>query len=438
MDKYHFPVQCIWNMNETGITTVQTPNKVVGRRGVKQIGRVTSAERGTLVTLAMAVLATGYSLPPFFIFPRKTFKEHFLNGGPPGCRGEANPSGWMNAEHFVKFLQFFQSHVRASVDAPVLLILDNHESHLSIAGLDYCKTNGIIVLSLPPHCSHKLQPLDGTVYGPLKKCIHTQCDNWMTWNPGRTMTIYDIPGIVTKALPLAVTHQNIVSGFECTGISPFNPDIFQEYEFLPSSVTDSENPSTSAGLEEANLNAADPDTSAEPDAAEQNKNEFDFTDSSMSRRDDTRNLSATLESIRAFPKAAPRQTTRKGRKRRTTAVLTDSPEMKELATEQAESKRKKDEKSRKSTTKSTTTPRKRGRPQKNATQLEPQPSTSSGRKRSRKVNNMCCVCSDIIDRANEKQCISCRRKAYNECVRSSDSVFKCFNCFSDTDSEKEN
>lgn len=144
---------------------------------MKQIGRVTSAERGTLVTLAMAVSATGRSLPPFFIFPRKNFKEYFLNGGPPGCTGEANQTGWMNAEHFIKFLQFFQSHVRASVDAPALLIFDNHESHLSIAGLDYCKANGIIVLSLPPHCSHKMQPLDRTVYGPLKKCIHAQCDN---------------------------------------------------------------------------------------------------------------------------------------------------------------------------------------------------------------------------------------------------------------------
>ncbi|EZA52650.1 hypothetical protein X777_08541 [Ooceraea biroi] len=50
----------------------------------------------------------------------------------------------------------------------------------------------------------------------------------MTSNPGRTMTIYDIPVIVAKALPLAVNHQNIMSGFKCTGISPFNLDIFQE------------------------------------------------------------------------------------------------------------------------------------------------------------------------------------------------------------------
>lgn len=38
----------IWNMDETGITTVQTPDKVIARRGVKQIRRMTSGERGTL------------------------------------------------------------------------------------------------------------------------------------------------------------------------------------------------------------------------------------------------------------------------------------------------------------------------------------------------------------------------------------------------------
>ncbi|KMQ88328.1 kinesin family member 21a [Lasius niger] len=140
----------------------------------------------------------------------------------------------------------------------------------------------------------------------------------MTSNPGRTVMIYDIPGIVAKALPLAVTHQNIVSGFECTGISPFNPDIFQEYKYLPSNVTDRENPSTSTDPEEANLNAAELDAAdsdtVEFDAADQNGNEFDFTAFSMSRRGDTRNLSATLKSIRVFPKAASRQQTCKGRK----------------------------------------------------------------------------------------------------------------------------
>lgn len=219
LDQFKFEPRQIWNMDETGVTTVQTPNRVISRRGFKQVGRITSAERGTLVTLASAVSATGVSIPPFFIFPRVNFKDHFIRDGPVGCAGTANPSGWMNATHFLEFLKHFKNHSGASKDSPVLLVLDNHESHLSIDALEYCTENGITVLSFPPHCSHKLQPLDRTVFGLFKKGINTYSDYWITNNPGKTMTIYDIPGIVREALPLAMTIPNILSGFRTTGMA---------------------------------------------------------------------------------------------------------------------------------------------------------------------------------------------------------------------------
>lgn len=185
MDHHHFLPQNIYNMDETGITTVQTPDRVIALLGAK------------------------------------------------------------NAEHFLQYVKFFQLNVRANVDNPVFLILDNHESHLSIAGLDYCKENGIVVLSLPPHCLHKLQPFDRTVFGPFKKAVSSQCDNWCKNNPGIVMSIYDIPEIVNVAIPLSATIDNIKSGFKCSGISPFNSDIFEDIEFMPSNVTDREAPTTS-------------------------------------------------------------------------------------------------------------------------------------------------------------------------------------------------
>ena len=63
----------------TGVTTVQVPDRVVAQMGQKQVGSVTSAERGTLVTVALAGNAQGDLVPPFFIFPRKRFKDHFLD-----------------------------------------------------------------------------------------------------------------------------------------------------------------------------------------------------------------------------------------------------------------------------------------------------------------------------------------------------------------------
>jgi len=33
---------------------------------------------------------------------------------------------------------------------------------------------------LPPHTTHRMQPLDRTFYGPLKAHYNTECDKWMT------------------------------------------------------------------------------------------------------------------------------------------------------------------------------------------------------------------------------------------------------------------
>ena len=134
------------------------------------------------------------------------FKDYFLKDAPPGSKGAANPSGWMKEESFCIFLKHFVENIRCSKDHPFLLLLDNHDAHLSIDGVDYEKNNGLIMLSFPPSTSHHLQSLDKSVYGPFKKFVNSSCDAWMVNHPGQTMTIFDIPGIIKTAYPLAATQ----------------------------------------------------------------------------------------------------------------------------------------------------------------------------------------------------------------------------------------
>lgn len=83
----------IYNCDGTAITTVHKPPKIVAPLGQKQIGKVTSVERGVLVTLCVAICANGQYVPPFFVFPRKNFKPHMTNSAPPGSKGAAYLSG---------------------------------------------------------------------------------------------------------------------------------------------------------------------------------------------------------------------------------------------------------------------------------------------------------------------------------------------------------
>lgn len=228
----------IYNLDETATTTVQRPQKVLAPKGVRNLGKVTSGEKGTLVTTCAIVNATGQALPPVLIFPRKNYKDYMLTGAPPGSLGLANPTGWMTAELFVEVINHFIKHTSASPENPALLIIDNHESHLSIETLDLAKKSGIVVLTLPPHTTAKLQPLDVGLNGPFKVYYNSAIESWLLRNPGKPMTIYSVAECVGIAYQKAMTPVNISQAFRKCGIFPFDPNIFTEIDFLPSTVTD--------------------------------------------------------------------------------------------------------------------------------------------------------------------------------------------------------
>ncbi|XP_065574282.1 uncharacterized protein LOC136036157 [Artemia franciscana] len=141
--RHRFTAQNIWNVDETGLSTVHKPGKIVAVKGQRQVGKVTSAERGQNVTMCVCVSAMGNSVPPMLIFPRKKCPEILLKGAPPGtiAHGSETASGWMCNELFLVWMNHFISQARPSKANPVLLILDNHISRYSSELLELAKEN---------------------------------------------------------------------------------------------------------------------------------------------------------------------------------------------------------------------------------------------------------------------------------------------------------
>ena len=150
----------------------------------------------------------------------------------------------MNSDLFSQTLFYFIGHMHVSKSNPGLLILDNHRSHLGLEIITLAEKHGLAILTFPPHCSHRLQPLDVTVFGPFKTFYNRFANAWMTTNPGRSISIYEIAELSGAAFSKAFNLENITSAFEATGIFPLNPLVFTEYDFLPSYVT--ERPSCSS------------------------------------------------------------------------------------------------------------------------------------------------------------------------------------------------
>ena len=103
--KHKFEPHDIYNMDETGCTTVQNPGNVVAEQGLKQVASITSAERSELVTTVYTVSASGLVIPPIFIFPRVKYRDHFIGGAQNSSIGVATKSGWMKEELFVQYLE---------------------------------------------------------------------------------------------------------------------------------------------------------------------------------------------------------------------------------------------------------------------------------------------------------------------------------------------
>lgn len=123
IEKHGFTANSIYNCDETAVTTVHKPPKVMAPCGQKQVGKVTSAERGVLVTMCATICANGTYVPPFLIFPRKKFKTHMLNGAPPGSKGAAHSTGWMTGTNFLEYLKHLTNTLNCTTDKKILLIL---------------------------------------------------------------------------------------------------------------------------------------------------------------------------------------------------------------------------------------------------------------------------------------------------------------------------
>ena len=83
----------------------------------------------------------------------------------------------MNNDIFLEWIKHFIQHAKPSQEERVLLILDGHESHThNIEALELASKSGVIMLSLPPHTSHRMHPLDLTFFKLLKTYYYQQIE----------------------------------------------------------------------------------------------------------------------------------------------------------------------------------------------------------------------------------------------------------------------
>ncbi|CAH1990976.1 unnamed protein product [Acanthoscelides obtectus] len=175
---------------------------------------------------------------PLLIFPRQKKRQEFELGLPPGAWIAANDSGWMTMEVFFEWFKKFIKFSGAKKETPVLLLCDGHASHTkNIDVIDLARDNGVILLCFPPHCSHRLQPLDVAFMRPLSLYYEDEVRRWLQSNPSKVVTLFQISTLFGQAFTNAANMKTALKGFEKTGIWPTNEGIFTDDDFLPAETT---------------------------------------------------------------------------------------------------------------------------------------------------------------------------------------------------------
>jgi hypothetical protein len=105
-----------------------------------------------------------------------------------------------------------------------LFILNGHESHHSDAFEQHCKKNKIIILCMPAHFFHILQPLNVAYFSFLKKAYGTQIKKLVRARISH-ITKEDFFPAFCDAFKKSLTESNIRAGFQGAGLVPLNPDI---------------------------------------------------------------------------------------------------------------------------------------------------------------------------------------------------------------------
>ena len=97
--------------------------------------------------------------PPYFVFPWVNVQDNWLHIAPPlsAASGHPKASGWMTTDNFIRYMKHFVNYTKPSPAKPRLLLLENHNSNISLEVIDCSEVNHITLLSFPPHCSHVLK-----------------------------------------------------------------------------------------------------------------------------------------------------------------------------------------------------------------------------------------------------------------------------------------
>ncbi|XP_059078002.1 uncharacterized protein LOC131876582 [Cryptomeria japonica] len=160
----------IWNCAETRVMADRNEAmRVPARKGSWNVSYILSKSH-EWITIVCCVNASRQSIPGFYMIKGKRLLHNYIAECEPGACMAVQQHAWMTKELFMNWLHHFKRSVLGGVSPTnrCLFIFDDHDSHVALPTIQEARMLGIDLLTLPAHTSHKLQPLNVSVFSPFK------------------------------------------------------------------------------------------------------------------------------------------------------------------------------------------------------------------------------------------------------------------------------
>jgi hypothetical protein len=226
--KYGIQDADLYNFDETGFMMGMITATMVVTRAERR-GRAKTVQPGNRewVTVIQGVNALGWCVPPFIVVKGAYHLANWYTESalPPDWAIKPTTNGWTDNETGLEWIQHFEKHTaHRKTGVYRMLVIDGHESHVSAEFDRFCKDHNIITISMPPHSSHLLQPLDVGCFSPLKRAYGRQIEVLMKSHINH-VTKDNFFIAFKDAFYTVFTEYNVKAGFRGAGLVPHDPDM---------------------------------------------------------------------------------------------------------------------------------------------------------------------------------------------------------------------
>ncbi len=228
--KYGITSENVYNVDETGFILGETQR----RWSIVDSSMKINHSREDNISVLECICGDNSSLDPYIIFKGKYIdKSWFPVETDENWQFICTENGWTNSHIIYDWLvNSFDKKTRYKCTTstsgsnknlkPRLLIYNGHPTHITCKFLNFCLNSNIQLLIIPPSTSHILQPLDLSIYGPLKYKMVYEMDLILSLGLSKVKKPEFIL-CLNKARKFSLIKENINNGFRKSGLIPFSP-----------------------------------------------------------------------------------------------------------------------------------------------------------------------------------------------------------------------